>query len=95
MPSELRAGQRQQTQEGATTTKFLYDGAKIVLERDGSNNTLARYTHEGGSLTEELISMRRSGSSYYYLMDGLGSVRQVLDSSQATQDRLLWCRCFT
>jgi hypothetical protein len=44
------AGQRLAKVEGGTTTRFVYDGAKVVLERDGDDETQVRYTHEGGSL---------------------------------------------
>jgi len=73
-------------QEGAGTIKYLYDLDKVVLERDGSGNLLARYTHEGGSLYHDLVSMKRGGASYYFLFDGLGSVTEVVDGSEATQN---------
>jgi len=47
---------------------------------------LARYTHEGGSLYHDLVSMRRGGASYYFLFDGLGSVTEVVDGSENTQN---------
>ena len=68
--------------EGGATTRFIYDGAKVVLERDGDDETEARYTHEGGSLYDDLLSQRRDGASYDYLLDGLASVKQVVDSSE-------------
>ena len=72
--------------EGGTTTRFAYDGAKVVLERDGDDETEVRYTHEGGSLYDDLLSQRRDGASYEYLLDGLASVKQVVDSSQAVEN---------
>lgn len=36
--------------EGATIVKYLYDLDKVVLERDGNDDALASYTHEGGRL---------------------------------------------
>ncbi len=79
-------GRRLSKGEGHSTIKYLYDQDKVLLERDGSDNTVARYTHEGGVLYQSLISMRRGGASYHYLYDGLGSVRGVLDGSQDTQN---------
>jgi len=79
-------GKRLQVQEGAGTIEYLYDLDKVVLERDGAGNLLARYTHEGGSLYHDLVSMRRGGASYYFLFDGLGSVTEVVDSSENTQN---------
>jgi len=57
-----------------------------VLERDGSDNLLASYTHEGGSLFHDLISVERSNSDYWYLFDGLGSVTEMVDSNENTQN---------
>jgi len=79
-------GKRLQVQEGAGTIKYLYDLDKVVLERDGAGNLLARYTHEGGSLYHDLVSMKRGGASYYFLFDGLGSVTEVVDGSENTQN---------
>jgi len=47
---------------------------------------VARYTHEGGSLYHDLVSMKRGGASYYLLFDGLGSVTEVVDGSENTQN---------
>ncbi len=57
-----------------------------MLERDGDDETEVRYTHEGGSLYDDLLSQRRDGASYDYLLDGLASVKQVVDSSQAIEN---------
>jgi len=37
-------------------------------------------------LYHDLVSMKRDGSNYYYLFDGLGSVTEVVDGSEATQN---------
>jgi RHS repeat-associated protein len=58
----------------------------VVLERDGDDETQVRYTHEGGSLYDDLLSQRRDGASYDYLLDGLASVKQIVDSSQAVEN---------
>jgi len=79
-------GKRVQVQEGAGSIKYLYDLDKVILERNGAGNLLARYTHEGGSLYHDLVSMKRGGASYYFLFDGLGSVTEVVDSSENTQN---------
>ena len=54
------AGQRLTKVEGGATTRFIYDGAKVVLERNGNDETQARYTHEGGSLYDDLLSLPTS-----------------------------------
>jgi len=48
----------------------------------GAQTSLAMREYEAGNL----ISQRRSGSTYYHLYDQLGSTRKLLDSSQATTD---------
>ena len=35
---------RRRREEGATTAKYLWDGAQIMLETDAGDTTVARYT---------------------------------------------------
>jgi RHS repeat-associated protein len=53
---------------------------------DSQLQTVARYTIEGSSYYSPLISMKRGGSSYWYLYDGLGSTRKLIDSNQNVTD---------
>jgi RHS repeat-associated protein len=68
-------------------TRFYYDtGAPLysyLFESDNNKNMTAAYTVDPYG---RLISQRRSGATYYYLYDQLGSARKLLDSSQATTD---------
>lgn len=41
-------GRLWQVSNGATTTRFLYDGDELVAEYDGANTLLRRYVHGGG-----------------------------------------------
>lgn len=65
-------------------TWFVYDLMKglpdVIAEYDGSGFGAASYTHGFG--VDEIISMRRGGSSYFYLKDGLGSVTSLTASSE-------------
>jgi RHS repeat-associated protein len=61
------------------TRYFIYDGDRVIEERDASNNLSARYVY-GAGIDEPLI-MTRGGNSYYYFMDGLGSVTNLLNST--------------
>jgi len=79
-------GKRLKKEESSGAIKYLYDQDKVILERDGADNALGSYTHEGGILYYDLISMRRSDASYYYLFDGLGSVAELVDSNENTQN---------
>jgi len=55
----------------------------VVLETDGTGATQASYVL-GGS---ELLSQKRGSTSSYYLKDGQGSVRTLLDGLGAATDR--------
>jgi RHS repeat-associated protein len=63
---------------------FVYDLngelSDVLVEYDSGGNVIASYTH--GNATDEIISMRKDGKSYYYLKDGLGSITSLIDSSQ-------------
>jgi RHS repeat-associated protein len=61
---------------GGVTTSFFYDRTALTTEKQGATLT-AHYTHG-----RELLS-RDDGTSYvYYLVDGLGSARQLTDGGQ-------------
>jgi RHS repeat-associated protein len=63
---------------GGVTTSFLYDGASVLLEKQGSTTT-ATYTY-GNAL------VRKDGETP--LFDGLGSERTVTNTSGAVQGTL-------
>ena len=62
-----------------TVTRYIYDNEDILLELDGSNNITARYTH-GPGIDEPLI-LEKSGQSFFYHADGLGSNTEITNSS--------------
>ncbi len=62
---------------GGVTTSFFHDVVRITTEKQGATLT-AHYTYG-----RDLLS-RDDGTNYaYYLVDGLGSARQLTDASQA------------
>jgi RHS repeat-associated protein len=68
---------------------FQYDGVRPVLEGTLSGDTFTtvnRYVIEGSSYHDPLISASIGGANRYYLYDGLGSTRQLVDSSQTVTD---------
>jgi RHS repeat-associated protein len=69
--------------DGATTkvTRFVYDAEDILLELDGSNNIVARYTH-GPGIDEPLI-LEKAGASFFYHADGLGSITEITNQTGA------------
>jgi RHS repeat-associated protein len=73
----------QKTVGGSTTTKYYQDGLNTLAEYNGSNQLQRTYVTPG---LDQNLSLTASGSTYYYLTDALGSIRQVLDADQATQN---------
>jgi RHS repeat-associated protein len=77
-------------------TRYVYDGKRVIQERDGSNNPLVSYTRgndlggsfEGAGGIGGLLA-RSTGSSgnwtthSYYFADGNGNVIYMLNSSQS------------
>ena len=70
-----------------TLTKYLSDaaapGQDVLSEYDGSDNLLRSYVTPG---IDENISLYDDADTYYYMRDGLGSVRAVYDASEALQN---------
>jgi RHS repeat-associated protein len=79
------------------TTWYIYDGRRVIQERDGNNNPLVSYTR-GADLSGTLegaggiggLLARSSGyssgnwtSHAYYHADGSGNITYLVDSSQA------------
>jgi len=62
-----------------SVTQYIYDNEDILLELDGSNNIIARYTH-GPGIDEPLI-MDKSSVPFFYHTDGLGSVTELTDNA--------------
>jgi len=68
-----------------TVTRYIYDNEDILLELDGSNNILARYTH-GPGIDEPLI-MEKAGASFFYHAEGLGSITEITDAAGALKQQ--------
>lgn len=66
-------------------TRFIFDNEDILLELDGSNNITARYTH-GPGIDEPLI-LEKSGQSFFYHADGLGSITEITDAFGVVKQR--------
>ena len=75
-------GRRIEKVGNGITRRYVYDGEDILLEYDGANVLQARYTHGPG--IDEPIAVTKSGSTFFYHQDGLGSVTDLTDSSGAT-----------
>jgi len=73
--------------DGVSTkiTRFIYDNEDILLELDGSNNIVARYTHGPG--IDEPLTMEKGSESFFYHADGLGTVTEITDSIGALKQQ--------
>ncbi|MHC4714409.1 MAG: hypothetical protein ACYTAN_14255 [Planctomycetota bacterium] len=61
------------------TLKYFLDGSNVIADFDGDDVLQATYVTPG---LDQNLSQTRSGSTYYYMADGLGSIRNLVDSSQ-------------
>ena len=66
-----------------TVQKFIYDGPNVVVEYDGNDSLLATYLTPG---LDQNLTMIRNSATYYYHSDGLGSIRNLTDSSEVAQN---------
>jgi RHS repeat-associated protein len=77
---------RVQQTVGGQTTDYLWDEASlygdVVLETDAAGATLASYVLGG----TELLSQERGGVPSYYLHDGQGSVRGLVEGADTITD---------
>ena len=74
-------GRRIEKNVDSVITRYVYNNEDILLEFDGTNTQIARYTH-GLGIDEPLI-MERGGQSFFYHTDGLGSIIDLTDSNGA------------
>jgi len=70
-------GRRIEKEVDSVVTQYIYDNEDILLELDGSNNIIARYTH-GTGIDEPLI-VEKGGASFFYHASGLDSIAELTD----------------
>jgi RHS repeat-associated protein len=77
-------GRLWQVTSGATTTRFLYDGDKVIEEHDGAGNRLRLYAH-GPGVDEPLIWYELTGGPVYRFLhaDHQGSITAIASSGGA------------
>jgi RHS repeat-associated protein len=68
-----------------TVTKYVYDNEDILLELNGLNAIVARYTH-GPGIDDPLI-MEKNAQSFYYHADGLGNITELTNQSGSVIQR--------
>lgn len=65
------------------TEKYILDGSNVIADYNGSDVLQAEYVTP---LLDENLIISRSSSTYYYMQDGLGSARNLINSSEVTQN---------
>jgi len=65
-----------------STIYYRYDNEDIIAMLDGNNTGTANFTH-GPGIDEPLIMKKVDGYSYYYHVDGLGSITALSDNTGA------------
>jgi RHS repeat-associated protein len=69
----------QRTSTSSGTTRFIYDGADVIRETDGSGNTTADYLNGPGM--DNKLRQTVGGTASYFLTDHLGTTRYLTDAS--------------
>lgn len=78
-------GRRIQKEIGATVINYFYNGARVIEEQDGTGATLATYVY--GIWVDDVLSMDRGGSRYFYHSNALGSVAAITDAAGMVVER--------
>jgi RHS repeat-associated protein len=69
----------QRTSSTAGTTKFVYDGADVLRDLDGSGNTIADYLNGPG--IDNKFRQTSGSTALYFIQDHLGTTRALTDAS--------------
>ena len=73
-------GRRIEKNVDSTITRYVYDGEDILLEYDGSNTFVARYSH-GDQVDQPLVLQKAGLGFFYYHSNHQGSITHLTDSS--------------
>jgi RHS repeat-associated protein len=72
-------GRRIEKNVNGRITRYVYDGANMVLEYGPNDRIKSRYIHS--LMVDEPLALERGREVYYYHADGLGSVRELTDDT--------------
>jgi RHS repeat-associated protein len=67
------------------TTRYYYDGGRIVEEQNTSGVTQASYVY--GTYIDEVLTMDRGAQSFFYHQNALWSVEAITNATGATVER--------
>jgi RHS repeat-associated protein len=82
-------GLRVQKQDTTGTTNHVWDGQNVLLETNASNIIQVVYSLQP-MLYGNLISQVRSGTTSFYLFDGLGSTTQLANATGSVTDSYIY-----
>jgi len=82
-------GLRVQKEDSAGTTRFIWDGAKIVAETDENDTIEAVYT-QSPNVFGDLVSQKRGDTTKFFHFDALGSTDRLTNAAQAVSDSYLY-----
>lgn len=71
-------GRRASKTVGGTVINYLYDGNKLIAEKDASGTLIASYFYDDKDL---LVSVKKGSQTYYYHYNGHGDVTRIIDQS--------------
>ena len=71
-------GRRVEKNVDGEITKYIYDGDQVIFETDSAGVITAKYVYGAG--IDEVVTMQRGGSIYFYHYDGLGNVSDITDA---------------
>lgn len=73
-------GRRIEKNVDGTITRFVYDGQDILLEYDGTNTFLARYSH--GDQVDQPLVLQEGGTGFFYFHSNhQGSITHLTNSN--------------
>ncbi|MET0465389.1 MAG: RHS repeat-associated core domain-containing protein [Chitinophagaceae bacterium] len=78
-------GRRIQKNLPSDTTRYFYDGAQVIEERNEQDAVLKNYVW--GLSVDEIVASFNNGRSYYYHNNATGSVMAVTDSNGTVVER--------
>ncbi|MEW6027538.1 MAG: RHS repeat-associated core domain-containing protein, partial [Planctomycetota bacterium] len=78
------AGHRVNRTVNGVTEKYLYDGANVIADYNGSDVLVASYVTP---FLDDNLFMETGSKTYYFFHDGLGSVRSLIRSDQILFDK--------
>ncbi len=73
-------GRRIEKAVAGSVTRYVYDGEDILLEYDGTNTFLARYSH-GDQVDQPLMLQKAGVGHFYYHSNHQGSITHLTDGS--------------